>query len=34
MIGAGIRYESGNETFVTVMQASDLRDGDDLSDPA
>jgi hypothetical protein len=27
------RYESGGETFVAVMQAADLRDGDDSSDP-
>ena len=28
-----IRDESGGETFVAVMQAIDLRDGDDSSDP-
>jgi hypothetical protein len=27
------RYESGGETFVAVMQAADLGDGDDSSDP-
>jgi hypothetical protein len=31
---AGITDESGGETFVAMMQAADLRDGDHLSDPA
>ena len=30
---SGIWYKSGGEPFVAVMQASDLRDGDDSSDP-
>jgi hypothetical protein len=30
---AGIWDESGGETFVAMMQASDLRDGDDLPLP-
>ena len=29
---SGIRDESGGETFVAVMQAIDLRNGDDSSD--
>jgi hypothetical protein len=27
----GIRDESGDETFVAMMQTADLRDGDDSS---
>jgi hypothetical protein len=27
-------YESGGETLVAMMQAADLRDGDDSSDSA